>query len=405
MTNPLAGELVANLGEDKEQKVAFVAEQAPLVQRDTDPLMHPVYAQPTDYTAQYPNPLDPLEILAMCEEISLWKALPEERTQLSTYTWQEMDVLRLTSGTSSNINYWLAFQDGYCPEQYYHEGDNFYVTLKNIGVKKSLSVRDIMNSAAIAGRGGIGALLGGTVAGEGLPGAYDMGTFQRENIRDVKAKEVRLGMTLVLNGWDNMLVNGSTSTRSLEFNGIENWQSAQSCSFHTNSNTASGTFSAISFDRWLGEGCAIPTALLGHPAAIQEVMSAYFQLGFQGSQLINFQDGNRIVPGFNFASFVTTAVGRLMVIADNNFNRGTPGGSTTQFQADIWALRMTHNGEPLVYKITQIPLAYQDLAPGCTAVSFEIWAATALVIKMCCAQGQYTSQFSGRVTTTCTVIA
>ncbi len=32
---------------------------------------------PTDFAAQYPQPLDPTEILTLCEEISMWKALPE----------------------------------------------------------------------------------------------------------------------------------------------------------------------------------------------------------------------------------------------------------------------------------------------------------------------------------------
>jgi hypothetical protein len=87
------------------------------------------------------------------------------------------------------------------------------------------------------------------------------------------------------------------------------------------------------------------------------------------------------------------------VVADNNFRH--PASGATTFQADIWAMRMTHNGEPLVYKLTQIPLGLTDLNPGCTAISFEIWAATALVIKVCCAQGTYTSQFTGRIQTTC----
>jgi hypothetical protein len=37
-------------------------------------------------------------------------------------------------------------------------------------------------------------------------------------------------------------------------------------------------------------------------------------------------------------------------------------------------------------------------------VSFEVWAKTALVIKHCCAHGVYTSQFTGRIVTTCPVI-
>jgi hypothetical protein len=142
--------------------------------------------------------------------------------------------------------------------------------------------------------------------------------------------------------------------------------------------------------------------LFGHPQAIQELLSAYFSLGFQGSQVVNFSDGNRITPGYNFAGFVNTGVGRLAVVADNNFRRNASGATT--FQADIWAMRMTHNGEPLVYKLTQIPFGLNDLTPGCTAISFQVWAATALVIKACCAQGKYTSQFSGRIASTCTAI-
>jgi hypothetical protein len=206
-----------------------------------------------------------------------------------------------------------------------------------------------------------------------------------------------------MNGWDRLLVLGNHSSNSLEFTGIEQWQTNYSCTFHTAaSSAASGTFSATSFDRWLAESCAKPTHIFGHPQAIQEMLSSYFQLGFQGSQVVNFSDGGRITPGFNFAGYVNTGVGRLAVVADNNFTRTASGAAT--FQADLWALRMTHNGEPLVYKRTQIPLSLNDLVPGCTAISFEVWAATALIIKACCAQGQYKSLFTGRIVTTCTSI-
>jgi hypothetical protein len=57
-----------------------------------------------------------------------------------------------------------------------------------------------------------------------------------------------------------------------------------------------------------------------------------------------------------------------------------------------------------VYLRTQIPLSLRDLVPGCTAISFEIWTKTALVIKACCAQGQYQTQFTGRVVATCAVV-
>ena len=389
-------EKVLNVGEDAATEPAFV-------QKSTDPVILPQpYAQPTDFTAQYPTPLDTTEILAMCEEISAWKAIPEVRTGLQSYTWREMDYLYMTSGATSQLDAYIAFADGACPEEYDHSGDNWTVDLKNIGAKKTLSISDIMHSQAVAGAGGIGRLIGGFPSSEGLPGGTDIATFQREVVRNVKEKEARLAMTLVMNAWDRLLINGDTTTNSLEFDGIEYWNTRASCTFHTNTNTASGTYSSTTFDRFLSEGCAKPTHIFGHSTSIQEMMSSYFQLGYQGSQLVNFPDGNRIVPGFNFASQVNTGIGKLTVVADDNFRRTDIAGG--MFQADLWALRMTHNGEPFVYKITQIPLAYQDLAPGCTAISFEIWAKTALVIKACCSQGKYTTQFTGTLVTTCAIL-
>jgi hypothetical protein len=381
---------------------AFTPE--PMVQRATDPVLQPTtYSTPGDWAGQFPQPLDPTEIITMCEEITLWQALPEKRTMLYGETWREMGYANILSGSTA-VDEYLFFQDGYCPEEYEHSGSNKTVNHKNIGVKKNLSEREILHSMAVAAlpMGAINTLIGGTPSGEGLPGAYDMATFQRQNIRDLAEKEIRMGETLVLNGWDRYLVNGSTATSALQFDGIENWATNMSCTMHTNDNSASGTFSATSFDRFLSESCAKPTLFMGHPQAIQEMMQAYFILGFQGSQMINYSSGERITPGFNFAGFINTGIGRVGVVADNNFRRTT--SSSTSFQADIWAFRMTHNGEPLVYKSTQIPLGLRYLTPGCTVISFEIWAATCLIIKACCFHGKYTSQFSGRSTTTCALL-
>lgn len=402
MTDIISGEKVCNLGEDSKINKSFVAGTPELVARATDPLILPQpYVQPTDFAAQYPTPLDTTELIDKCEEVNLLRAIPELPFSLNAYTWREMDVLTMVSGTTVDPNY-IAFADGSCPEEYTHDGDNYTVYMKNIGAKKTLSIRDIKHSFAVASANwnGINALVGGLPSSEGFPGGSDLASFQRETVRDVKEKEVRLAMTLVMNGEDRLLVNGNATARPLEFTGIENWGSTRTCDFHTGTATeASGTFSAVSFDRWLAESCAKPTHIFGHPSAIQEMMSAYFQLGFAGSQIVNFADGNRITPGFNFAGFVNTGVGRLMVVADYNFRKTAFGG--TQFQADLWALRMTHNGEPLVYRLTQIPLSLTDLVPGCTAISFEVWKATALIIKMCCAQGMYTALFSGRIISTC----
>ena len=373
-----------------------------IVGRATDPVVLPQpYSTPGDFAAQYPQPLDPTEILAMCEEVTMWQALPEETTALLGETWREMSTLAFVSGTT-----YLFFADGACPEEYSHSGNNLTVNTKLLGAKKSLSEREIQHSVAVASANwhGINRLVGGFPAGEGMPGGTDVGTFQAEAIAGLKEKEVRLAMTLTLNGWDRYLVQGDTNANSLEFDGLEHYfDNTSNCTIgNTNNNTASGSFSAAAFDRFLAESCAKPTHIFGHPAAAQEMLSAYFQLGFAGSQVIQTTSGDRIVPGFNFAGFVNTGIGRMTVVADTNFARLNAGGGA--FQASLWALRMNHNGEPLVYKLTNIPLVYRDLTPGCTAIQFEVWASTALIIKGCCAQARYTSQFTGRISTTCTQI-
>ncbi len=49
-----------------------------LVEKATDPVILPQpYVTPTDFSAQYPQPLDPTEILTLCEEITAWRVLPE----------------------------------------------------------------------------------------------------------------------------------------------------------------------------------------------------------------------------------------------------------------------------------------------------------------------------------------
>lgn len=383
-----------------QELVADLANGGAFVQRATDPVVSNV-ATPQDFAAQFPTPLDPTEIIAMCEEVNLLNSLPERRTGLQQEIWREMNELAFSSGSA-----YVAFADGACPEEYYHDGDNTTVNLKNIGVKKSLTISDILHSrAVIMGGAGIEALNGPWNGSAGLPGGSDVGSMAREAIADLKEKEVKLGMTLLLNGEDRLLAVGNATSRPLEFDGIETIVT-EANGAHVNSvsgQDASGTFSAAGFDRFLAEACAKPTHIVGHPQAIQEMMSGYFQLGFQGSQLINFNQGSRIVPGFSFAGFVETGVGRLTVIADSNFTRTASG--TNSFSSKLFALRMTHNGQPLVYRSTQIPLSLTDLAPGCSSISFEIWKKTALIVKAKCAQGVYSfGSFLGRSVTTCTSI-
>ena len=384
-------EQVLNLGTDAGVEKAFVS-------KATDPVISPAATTPIDFAAQYPQPLNTEELIAMCEELGVWKALPEQRTALKSETWRELNELAFTSGSS-----YISFTDGECPTEYYHDGDNITIDLKNIGAKKSLTISDIMHSAAVAAAGwnGINQLVGGFGSADGLPGSLGQGTFLNQMVGDLKAKEMVLASTLVMNGWDRLLVTGDVGGNALEMDGIENYVTAGNGA-RASTVDQSGTFSAANFDRFLSEGCATPTDIFGHPQAIQELMTSYFALGGVAVQNIGFSTGNRVTPGFNFGGEVNTGVGLLRVHADRNFTKATAGAA--QFSSKLYALRMVHNGMPLVYKLSQIPLAFKDLAPGCTAVSFQIWAKTALVIKALCAQAVYTSLFAGRTVSSCPVI-
>lgn len=397
---------ILNLGQvSQDGAFAHVNNGQGFVSKSTDSVFAIAPVTPIDFAAQFPQPLDTAELVAMCEELSAWRSIPEIGTALKAETWRELNELAFTSGSS-----YISFADGACPEWFYHDGDNTTVNLKNIGAYKSLTISDIMHSAAVSsmsvGRFGVGInrLVGGFAFGEGMPGGSEQGSFLQEAVADLKAKEMVLAGTLVLNGWDNLLVNGNAVSNSLEFSGIAT-QVTAGAGAHANATgtLASGTFAAIGFDRYLAEGCAKPNVLYGHPQAIQELMSAYFVLGFQGSQVIYSNDGNRMVPGYNFAGEVNTGIGALKVVADRNFTKTASGSNS--FASKIYALRTVHNGLPLVYKSTQIPLAFKDLVPGCTAIQFQIWAKTALIIKAMCAQGVYDwGSWTGRSVTTCPVI-
>lgn len=375
-----------------------------LVSKTADPVFsHTQPLTPQLYNMQYPRPLDPTELLPLCEEISAVRNIPVKPTELKTETWLEATNLYMDAGQ------YLWFVDGDCPEEYTQTGTPHTIELKNYGVKKSLTMSDIKDSAAIAGMGGINRLLGMFASGEREPGGYDVATFQAEMVANIKEKEVRKGMSLTLDGLDWTLIRGSVATDPLEIDGIET--QLASCGAHTNTSCPTGTFSADDFDRFLSEGCAKPTHIWGHPLALQNVALQYGQLGTM-SQVINYnvdipsaRGAERLVAGYGFASAINTQIGHLPLIGDANFNRTAIAGDCGGlFRSIVYPLRMIHNGEPLIYRPQQFPLSYTDLTPGCTAISFEIWGKEALIIKACCAQGAYTAQFNGNITTTCTRI-
>ena len=379
--------------------------KAELIEKTADPVFsHTQPLTPPTFNMQDPQPLDPLEVMALCEEISAVRNIPVKHTELKTELWMETTHLYMDAGQ------YAFFPDGECPEEFTQTGTYDTTHLKNYGVKKSLTEVDIRHSAAIAGQGGIAALLGMFASGEREPGGYNLGTFQREQIADIKEKEVRKGHSLVLDMLDWTLIRGATATDPLEFDGLETLIAACTGE-HTNTSCPTGTFSADDFDRFISEGCAKPTHIWGHPLALQMVAAQYFQLGWQGSQNVPHVPGlspgasERIVPGYGFASAINTQVGRLPLIGDANFERTALAGSCGGlFRSIIYPLRMIHNGEPLIYRPQLQPPSYRDLTPGCTAISFQIWGREALTVKACCAQGRYTAQFNGNITTTCTRI-
>src|SRR3990167_2774903 len=174
-------EKVLNLG--NEVGNGFEKKGRAFISRATDPVISPAASTPVDFAAQFPQPLDTTELIAMCEEISLWRALPELATALKSDSWRELNELAFTSGSS-----YISFADGACPEEYYHDGDNTTIDLKNIGAHKSLTISDIMHSAAVSSMSlgqfgvGISRLVGGFAFGEGAPGGYDQGAFLAEQV-------------------------------------------------------------------------------------------------------------------------------------------------------------------------------------------------------------------------------
>lgn len=373
-----------------------MANAATIIHRVADPTVVYTPITPADFNAQYPQPLDPTEILAMCSEVRVYNAIPEYPTMLKMEMWREMNRLAFGSGT---MHAYSGFADGECPTTYEHDGANFSVQLKNIGAMKALTVSDLKHSAAVAGMTGLGInrLAGAPQGFSGQPGEGGSDGINAV-VADLKAKEMALGGALVLNALDYLMVKGNKATNPLVFDGLETMVTAANGA-HANSNTASGTLSAASYNLFLGEACTPIDKIFGHQEALQALANSYFVQGFQGSQLIQHDSGNRIVPGFNFASQINTGIGTLTLVGDNNFTRTSIGGGAVQ--SKLYGLKTNLNGEELVYRKSQFPLGWNDLAPGCTSIQFLMWTKTALIVKHMCAQSVYTTQYTGNITTTC----
>lgn len=384
----LARRAAAGDGEAMEQAVRNSLMQL----RAVDPVVSNV-STPIDFAAQFGTPLDTTELITLCDETGLLRALPDISGDLKTELWREMTSLDFISGSHT-----VAFAAGECPEEYQHNGENKSVDLKHAGAKKSLTESDILHSRGSIRAGyGITDLLGPFNDG-GLPGENDVASMVRSNISDLKEKEMALMSILVLNGLDQELVFGDEGTYPLEFDGITE-QIIAANGARANEGTSTGTFNVTHFNQFLAAGCARPDAILGHPVVLADIALSYMEIG---SQTIFYDRNERITPGINFAGEILTSYGPVSLIADANFPVTDNGDGTVTSVA--YPVKLRHNGEPLIYKRTQIPLAFKDLAPGCTAISFEIYTVTALIVKAMCAQARYSAIFSGLVQNGCVYV-
>lgn len=390
-----AEDLVERIMKELERRnIAPTPQQMRSLQtRATDPLIAgtPPY-RANDFTLEFGVPVDTTEIMALCEEISLYDGLPEVINGANTDSWLEMNALYFTGGQN-----FVAFGNGECPEEYTSNTVNRTVAKKHLGAKRTLSQSDIVHSmASIAAGYGVSALVGPTAAWD------SPNTFMRSAVGDAKEKEIRRAMTLTLNGWDELLVKGSVSNNAEEFDGIETIiTTGNGARANFDNAVYSGTFSAARFDEWIAAGCARPTHIFGHPTALQALKMGYWGLGANSgpAQIVTNGSNGAIRAGLTFVDVIQTAIGPITLIGDTRFSRTDHGDGT--FSSNLYPIRMVHNGEPLLYKATQIPLNFKDLAPGCTAISFMTWAVSALTIKHMCAQGVYRSRFAGIVDDSC----
>lgn len=356
----------------------------------TDPvvLLQP-YSQPSDFTAQYPQPLDPTEILQLCEEIRVWEALPEVVTDTNADQWREMTALEMDATGQTNHGFFLK---GGCPDTHTRSGTNQTITRMYLGDQATLTYEDIKHSMAVAGMQGLGISAIST-------------QNRRVAIADAKAKAMLTMEINTINNWDRALVKGNDTTNPLEFDGIET-QVTNANGARTNADPT-GQFDVEEFDQFLAAGCARPTHVFGHPMALRAIKYAYMSLGATGGtapimQVVLNKDGSQMIPGYNLADQIDTSVGRLTLVPDFRFTATQV--QPDRFHAAVYPLRLYHNGEPIVYKSTQTPLSFKDLAPGCTAISFEIYAVTALVIKHMCAQALFTANWPGVVAQQCSIV-
>lgn len=298
----------------------------------TDPNILPQpYVQPAQFTDQYPQPLDPTEILDMCEEITVWKTLPEVVTDYNADTWREMTALSFDSTGETNHGF---FTKGACPDEQTHEGSNTTVTRRYLGVYESITYEDLRHSIAVAKTRGLG------ISRLSL----DSGM---ETVIGVKEKAIKLNEVVVLNKWDLALVKGSAAVVANAFNGIENQVNAAGGA-RVNSNPTGG-YDPEEFDNFLAAGCARPTHIFGHPKALRAIAIGYLALGAVGGtqpvQMINInQDRAGIVAGFTLAPQIQTFVGKLILVPDFRFTATTTGADI--FSSTVYPLRVYHNGEP-----------------------------------------------------------
>jgi hypothetical protein len=113
-----------------------------------------------------------------------------------------------------------------------------------------------------------------------------------------------------------------------------------------------------------------PTAIYGHPMAIDAINQAYMTTG---TYAFNADQGSDQATLGIYGTRIVTPAGILPLVPDHRFTVDDNGNN--QYCVDIWIMAEIYRGQPVLYLHDQIPWSYLDLAravPNCTSEQFFV---------------------------------
>lgn len=345
-----------------------------VVKRATDPIGTGV--TPTGFSGDYPVRLDPQAVFQLANNANLLRVIPEVTIGTKEYTWREITSVDFAAGKSA------PFPDGDMPETFDDNGETKVVNLKTYGVMRRLKLTDILHSAASAG------------VQQRLKIWNDDGEMNPEIIADLKAAQIKNATALLANALDKHLVIGDSGADPLQFDGLKKQVTAANGA-QEHIDAVGTTFDVNHFDKFLSQDTADGEHIIvAHPQVIEQIKRAYWST--IGTHTIFVANNDPVAPGVTLDNRIMTSIGEVLLVPDRNFGLTDNGDGT--YAADIYVLNMRVAGEPLVYRVSQIPMSYKDLAEGATSIGIMVWTNTALVVKGMPVQKHYKSNFAGVLT-------